>query len=88
MTVSLICAYRRFDPQEEMKIHTSYPSDQDMIGFPVYLSVEGRNTKAYALFGCENWQVLTTEEQLNELQNNVAKLYLSLPFKEVENDEE
>jgi hypothetical protein len=88
VSVGLICAYKRFIPDEQMKINTSYPSEEMVIGFPVYLSVEGATSGAYALFGCDNWETLTVQQQLKSLENNVIKLYLTLPFKEVSDDKE
>jgi hypothetical protein len=88
VSVSLVCAYQRFYPDEQMKINTSYPSEERVVGFPVYLSIEGEQSGAYALFCCENWETLSVQQQLKSLENNVMKLYLSLPFKEIENDEE
>lgn len=88
MSVSLICAFRRFIPDEDMKVHTSYPQGEDIIGFPVYLSVSGEKSGAYALFGCDEWETIDTIEQLKQLEQNVPKLYLSLPFKEINDDEE
>lgn len=88
VSVDLICAYKRFIPDEQLKINTSYPSDETIIGFPVYLSVSGEESGAYALFGCDNWETLTIQQQLRSLENSVTKLYLTLPFKEVSDDEE
>lgn len=88
VSVSLVCAYRRFIPDEQMRINTSYPSEQGITGFPVYLSMSGEESGAYALFCCENWETLSVQQQLKSLENNVMKLYLSLPFKEIEDDEE
>lgn len=88
VSVNLICAYKRFIPDEQMRINTSYPDDETAIGFPVYLSITGDKSGAYALFGCDNWETLTIKQQLKSLENNVIKLYLTLPFKEVSDDEE
>lgn len=81
--MKLVLAAGWFIPGEEL---TVYRTHLNMVGGPAYLSIEGKYSRAYAIFDCLDWKYLSNQEQLQTLTLHMREAYMGLPYKRMEEE--